>query len=212
MKYAVIFILILLLILLIVIFYLKNTSNKNSLTLPNTKKIVNVESSKDNFNPHFEIELVDFKKAQLGINKSSLGENIIFKKNKNKRINVYSINKQYIGQVAVKDHKKLPLLISNPNYFEGEIYSFIKTNIATKKVIISIQAKVEFSKEIYFKNKDHLNTLITLHSLFVPSEIIETNYGPSTVIEVFQDHLLVEIPSLGNREIYDIDTILNNGK
>ena len=28
-------------------------------------------------------------------------------------------------------------------------------------------------------------------------------------IEIFKDYLVVEVPSLGKREIYDIDSILN---
>ena len=212
MKYAIISIFVLLFILILVVFLLKKSNSKKTFIIPSKVNKPIYENIEDNSNPTFEVELIDYKKSQLGINKSSLGEPIYFKKGKNKRINVYTTNKIYIGQIAIKDYKKFNLIANKPNFFEGTIFSFKTDNIITKKVIISIQAKIEFSKQIYLLDKTYLNTIITLSSLFVPDEIIETNYGAATIISVYNDHLLVDVPPLGNREIYDIDPILNPKK
>ena len=190
--------------------YLKNSSSSNNSPMPNVKIKTPVykETIDDNPNPSFEVLLVDFKKNQLAINKSTIGEEIYFKTSKNKRINVYNSKKQYIGQILTKDYKQFSLIANNPEYFEGEIFSFNNEVFGIKKVIISIQAKVEYSKTIYQLNKNYLNTLITLNSLFEKEQIIETNYGPATVVEIYENHLLVEVPSLGNREIYDIESLI----
>ena len=57
------------------------------------------------------------------------------------------------------------------------------------------------------KRDRYLNKLISLESLFEINQIIETNYGSSTIIEIKKDYLIVDVPSLGKREIYDISSI-----
>lgn len=211
MKYLIIFILFLILLTVIVFIYLKQMSTKTNISMPNQKaNNTTTISQEENQNPTFRVELIDHKKCQLGISKSTKNETIKFKKAQNKRINVYTINKQYIGQIAIKDYKDFSLISKKPNYFEGEISAIEYDNLTHKKVIINVRVKIECSKEVYNIDKNYLNTLITLFSLFSKNEIIETNYGPSTIIEIYNDHLLVEIPSLGNREIYDIENILTN--
>jgi hypothetical protein len=176
------------------------------------KKQYNNSSSNYNPNPTFKVELINFKKNQFSINKSTINESVYFKINKNKRVDVYTINNRYIGQIAIKDYKNFSLISQKPNYFEGQIHSFITESITTKKVIIHIQAKIETSLDIYKIDKTYLNTIITLQSIFSENDVVETNYGPSTILKVFENSLLVDVPSLGQREIYDIDSILNTLK
>ena len=152
---------------------------------------------------------MDYKKAQLNITKSHLSEELYFKKDKDKRIKVYTSNKKYIGKIAIKDYKNFDLIAKKPYYFEGVIYSYLKEDITAKKVIISIQAKIEYSKEIYKINNDYLNKLVTLNSIFEVNQIIQTSYGASTIIEIHEDHLIVDVPSLGKREIYNLKETIN---
>ena len=166
----------------------------------------------DNPNPSYQVTLIDHKKNQVAISKSYESESVFFKVAKNKRINVYTINKKYIGQIAIKDYKPFNLIATKPDFFEGIITGYQTVNIMTKKVIISVEAKEENSIEIYKIDKNYLNTLITLKAIFKKNDVVETNYGPSTIIEIFDDYLLVEVPSLGEREVHDIDQILNPTK
>ena len=219
MESAVIILIVLFVICIAIFLFLKKTSSDGlDVAMPDTRPINSTkkpptykeEYTIDNPNPKFEVELKDLKHAQLGINRSTRNESVYFKVTKKKRIDVFTFNKQYLGQILIKDYKDYALIGQKPEYFEGEISSFIRESYSIKKVIISIQVKVESSKEVYNLDKSYLNTLITLPSLFTINQIVETSYGPSTILKVFDDHLLVEVPSLGNREIYDIDAILNN--
>lgn len=181
--------------------------------MPNTKNTIKRNPDdiySDNPNPSFEVTLLDYKKTQVAISKSYESESVSFTCAKNKRINVYTTNKKYIGQIAIKDYKPFELIAKKPNYFEGIITGYETVNIMTKKVIISVEAKEEHSIDIYKTDKSYLNTLITLKSIFKINDVIETSYGPSSITQVFDDHLIVEVPSLGTREIYDIDEILKN--
>jgi hypothetical protein len=213
MKYALIIIIVLFLTVLFTILYLKKCTKKNIVSMPNEKSELPVYKDEQgtNSNPSFTVELLDYKKNQYNISQCSLGEKLYYKKAKNKRIKVYTRKKLYIGEIAIKDYKAFTLIALHPDYFEGLIYSLKKEKII-KKVIINVQAKVEFSKEIYLLNKQYLNTLITLSSLFEKDQIVETNYGPSTIIEITNEYLVVNVPSLGNRQIYDIDSIFNVNK
>lgn len=207
MIYIFIFVIILLILSIFSILYIKKTANKSNTTMPNTKNAIKRnpdDNYSDNPNPSFEVTLLDYKKNQLSISKSYENESVYFTVAKNKRINVYTVNKRYIGQIAIKDYKSFNLIASKPKFFEGIIIGYETVNIMTKKVIISVEAKEEKSVDIYKIDKSYLNTLITLKSIFKKNDVIETSYGPSTVIDVFDDHLIVDVPSLGKREIYDI--------
>ena len=210
MKYAIILILILISVLICTIIVLKNNS-KNKTIIPNIKPKTPIykETKDDNYNPSFEVELIDYKKNQLNISKSHLNDEVHFKKDKDKRIKVYTTSKLYIGKIAIKDYKNFDLIAKKPYYFEGVIYSYLKEDITAKKVIISIQAKIEYSKEIYKINNDYLNKLVTLNSIFEVNQIIQTSYGASTIIEIHEDHLIVDVPSLGKREIYNLKETIN---
>lgn len=220
MKYAIITIIILVILCFAIFFFLKKTSSDGKdIDMPDTTPpsstlnktpVYKEEYTIDNPNPDFQVELKDFKHAQLGINRATKNEGVYFKVTKKNRIDVFTLNKQYLGQILVKDYKDFSLISQKPEYFEGEITSFIRESYSIKKVIITLQVKSESSKEVYKLDKSYLNTLITLPSLFTIGQIVETNYGPSTILKVYEDHLLVEVPSLGNREIYDIDPILSS--
>lgn len=216
MEYILIILLILFVLIVFLIMYLKNNAKNNSSSLPNTKINTKIKETDENEtynnpNPSFKVELIDYKKVQINIIKTSIGEELYFKIAKNKRIKVYTLNNLYIGEIAIKDYNKnIPLLAIHTNYFEGKIDSYLKDKIITKKVIISIKAKTKYSKEIYMIDKNNLNNIINLKSIFEINQIVDTNYGPSTIIKVLNDHLLVEVPSLGTREIYDIETLINN--
>lgn len=210
MKYILIIIFTLSCLVMLTITYLKKISSKNKISLPNTKNTLPTfkETSEDNNNPKLQVQLISDKKVQINIDKSTIGEPLHFSIAKNKRINVYNTKNKLIGQIAIKDCKKIPLISTKPNYFEGEITKFEKENFSTKKVIIDIQVKVENSKQIYLLDKTYLNSIITLNSLFEINQVIETNYGSATILNIHDDHIIVDVPSLGIRKIYDIDSVL----
>ena len=86
--------------------FLKKNASKSNFTMPNTKNTVKRnpdDNYSDNPNPSFEVTLLDHKKNQLSISKSYESESVYFTVAKNKRINVYTVNKRYIGQIAIKD-------------------------------------------------------------------------------------------------------------
>ena len=60
---------------------------------------------------------------------------------------------------------------------------------------------------MYNINHNYLNNLINIHHIFEKNQIIETSYGPSTILEVHDHYLIVDVPSLGKREIYNITEI-----
>lgn len=207
MIYILIFLTIIVLLGVASVLFIKKTSKNNNFVMPNTKNTIKKSPDdiySDNPNPSYQVTLIDYKKNQFAISKSYESESVFFKVAKNKRINVYTINKQYIGQIAIKDYKPFSLIATKPDFFEGIITGYQTVNIMTKKVIISVEAKEENSIEIYKIDKSYLNTLITLKSIFKKNDVIETSYGPSTVTDVFDDYLIVDVPSLGKREIYDI--------
>ena len=212
MKYLFITILILIIFLIIVFISIKKASQNSNSVMPNTKQ--KKELTKDdiyskNPNPSFEVTLIDYKQNQISINNSFENESVYFKLDKDKRIKVYTINKKYIGKISIKDYKLFDLISLKPEYFEGIIIGYQTVNRVNKKVIINTQVKEENSIDVYKINTSYLNTLITLKAMFEKNEIINTSYGPSTIIEVYDNYLLVDVPSLGTREIYDIQSIIN---
>lgn len=212
MKYIFIVIFLLILFITFTITYLKKISSKNKVILPNTKITLPKyeEKIKNNDNPKFQVQLISKNKEQLNIDKSHIGETLRFTIAKNKKINVYNTQNKIIGQIAIKDYKSIPLIADHPNYFKGEIARFEKQTYTLKKVIINIQVKVEYSKPIFLLDKAYLNTLITLNSLFEINQVVETNYGAATIININTDHIIADVPSLGIRKIYDIESILKN--
>lgn len=215
MKYLIITIFILITCLIIIFIFLKKLSKNTSSIMPSfnqKKELTKDDIYSKNPNPSFEVTLIDFKQNQIAISNSFENESVYFKVDKDKRINVYTINKKYIGQIAIKDYKPFNLIALKPKYFEGIIIGYQTVNMVTKKVTISTQVKEENSIDVYKINTSYLNTLITLKAMFEKNEVIETSYGPSTIIKVCDNHLLVDVPSLGKREIYNIDYIINSNK
>ena len=92
--------------------------------MPSTKNIVK-KNPDDNYsynpNPSFGVTLLDYKKNQLSISKSYESESVYFTVAKNKRINVYTINKRYIGQIAIKDYKTFDIIASKPNFLKESL-------------------------------------------------------------------------------------------
>ena len=196
MKYAILFLVILLIIFISLILFLKKKENKNIKT--NKKEQIKPLSS--NNNPVFEVTLINYRQEQLNIYRSNINDYLSFKKANDKRIKVLN-NSKCIGLISTKDYKKFNLISEHPNYFEGKIISFIPQENTLKKVLISVQVKVEYSNKVYKKNKEYFPSLISIHSLFEKNQIIETSYGPSTILEIHDDHLIVDVPSLGKRVI-----------
>lgn len=208
MKYAIIALLLIIIIFALIILYLKKISAKNnnffdiSIATQNTANIDN-----SNKNPSFIVSLLNYKKYQLNIYKSKINDIVTLKKQKDKRIKVYN-NSKCIGLIAIKDYKDFSLIANHTEYFEGRIATFERLSNTSIKVSLKIQVKQECSKKVYSINPDNLPSLINMNSLFEIGEIINSSYGPSTITEIYDDHLIVEVPSLGKREIYNIKDIL----
>ena len=209
MKYAIAALIILIVIFILIIYLMKILANKTSIAKEITKEEQTIkEKPNTNHNPSFNVDLLDYNKAKNNIYKSDINDIVSFKKNDNNRIKVFNKTK-YIGLIAIKDCKSFSLIQTNPQYFEGKIISKPDFNNNLKKVTIKIQVKEHYSKNVFLINNEYLNKLITLNTLFEVGQIIETSYGPSTITEILNDHLIVEVPSLGKREIYDIKEIIN---
>ena len=214
MKYIIICLIIFIILFILLLKYLKKTSS-DDVSMPTNsvqfreKPEYKEDYSTNNPNPSFLVELIDYKKNQLEISKSYINEMLSFSKSKKNRIKVYNSRNKYIGEITIKDYKDFDLIKDYTDYFEGQIYSFVKEKLTEKKVVISIQIKEECSKKIYQLDKSYLNKLISLSALFTESEIVETNYGPASVIDILEDHIVVDVPSLGQRKIYDIESLIN---
>lgn len=208
MIYAIIFILLIILLGILLIMHLKKASSSNS-PMPDTSvKLPVYQDKKDteikNLNPIFNVELINYSKYTQAIYKSYVNEKLYFKTASDKRIDVYTEKRRLIGQIAKKDYKDFSIIAEKPQYFEGYIKSFNVYGYSSKKVNICLQIKKAHSKDVYLINNSYLNNLVTLKEIFTESQIVETNYGPATIIEIKDNHLIVEVPSLGKREIYDI--------
>lgn len=203
MKYAIISLVIIVIIFILIIIYLKKQSNKTNIP-PIQKEIKEV--CEENKNPFITLTLVEHRKYQVNVYHSKINDYLTFRKSKDKRIKVLN-NSKCIGLISAKDCKNLNLLQKKPEYFQGKVISFTGQSNMLYKVEIQIQLKLSYSKKVYRLNKEYLNKLVSIHSLFVKDQIIETSYGPSTILEVNDDHLIIDVPSLGTREIYNIDEI-----
>ena len=60
---------------------------------------------------------------------------------------------------------------------------------------------------LFKENESVLDVYVNLKSLFQKNESVYCNYGESKVIEIYNDHILVDVPKLGKREIYDFKSI-----
>lgn len=204
MKYAIIILLCIVIIFILTILYLKKHS-KQKATQQTEDKNTNIKTE-ENCNPTKETTLIEHKKYQINIYHSKIGDTLLFKNETNKRIKVLNDSK-CIGIIPAKDVRKIELLEQFPHYYEGKIIEFQDVDLMTHKVCIKLQIKTTYSKDVYNLNHNYLNSLINIHSLFEKNQIVETSYGPSTILEVNDNYLIVDVPSLGKREIYDIKEI-----
>jgi len=204
MKCALIIILVLALILFIVILLLKKISVKEEFKMPNIKEVKNLEYI--NPNPSIEIILTNYRKYQFNIQKSNINDPVSLTKTEDKRIKVCN-NRKCIGFFPIKDYKDFNLILKCPHYFEAKIASFIPKGNIAKQISIYVKVKKNYSSKLYKKDPKYLSTIININSLFEVDQIIETSYGPSTILEVNEDYLVVDVPSLGRREIYNLKEI-----
>jgi hypothetical protein len=157
-----------------------------------------------NYNPSFIITLHDHTNAQQSIKKVSTGNTINFKINNN-RIEAY-YNKLYIGYILKKDTTEFKYILDNPNAFEGIIKQKQKATSTTLKLIIEVRINEQYSYKLFKENKNLLNTLISLKTIFKEKEEIYCNYGPAiiTTINDKNNTIEVDISGLGKKKIYDI--------
>lgn len=203
MKYAIIILIFIIFIFILTIFYLKKLNMRN----PAQNEEKNIQNEiEENRNPATKTTLIEYKKYQINIYHSQVGDILAFKKETKNRIKVLNKSK-CIGIIPAKEVRKIELLEKFPHYYEGKIIEFENVELMTDKVCITLQIKEECSKEVYNLNHNYLNNLISIHCLFEKDQIISTNYGPSTVLEVHDNYLIVDVPSLGKREIYNINEI-----
>ena len=154
MKYIIICLIISIILFILLLKHLKKISS-DDVSMPTNgvqfreKPEYKEEYSTNNPNPSFLVELIDYKKNQLEISKSYINEMLSFSKSKKNRIKVYNSRNKYIGEITIKDYKDFDLIKDYTDYFEGQIYSFVKEKLTEKKVVISIQIKEECSKKVY---------------------------------------------------------------
>lgn len=207
MKY---FVLGLFIFIMLFIIIFKRSVKKTAII--NATRNLPIQDTTTNKNPEFIVQLIEYRKNQLNIYKSLTGDSVSFQKYGDGRIKVTNKrSRKCIGLIAKKDCQQFQLISKYPSYFEGKIILKSKKNNTLDQLTISMQLKKEKSKKVYLADKTNLYKLVSLYSLFEENENIVTNYGPSTVKSIQKNHLVIEVPSLGTREIYDIDNVkINN--
>lgn len=203
MKYLILGLFIFVILLLVI--FIKSTKKT---AIINAAKNSCVQQAIINKNPEFIVQLIEYRKNQLNIYKSLMGDPVSFHRHGDGRIKVTNKrSKKCIGLIAKKDSQQFQLINKYPSYFEGKIIEKSKKNNTLLQLSISIQLKKEKSKKVYLSDKTNLYRLISLHSLFEENENIVTNYGPSTIKSIQKNYLIINVPFLGTREIYDIDNV-----
>lgn len=160
-----------------------------------------------NINPCFSVWLADLTKHQSAIRQCELNDFLKFRINVHGVIEVYSIKHGVIGTILKKDAVLFPIIYDKPNYFEGQIIAIAKSSKSSLKVRVNLQIKTEYSFRLFKENNNALFTYINLESMVKANDTIMCNYGKVVVLEVFNNHLLVDVPNLGKREIYDLKNI-----
>lgn len=160
-----------------------------------------------NENPNFTVWLIDIGKAQEEICKSELGDLVKFRVNKDNRLEVYNLKNKYLGIVAKKDTDSFSLIYQNPSFFQGEIIAISASSKSSYKVKVNIKVKSDASFRLFKEDATVLNKLVSLKSMFKKEEIIICNYGKVKIIDIYKDYLLVDVPHLGERKIYDLEEI-----
>ena len=160
-----------------------------------------------NTNPSFVVWLADITKHQNAIKASKLGEKVRFRLNADKDIEAYTLRNGSIGTITKKDVALFPIIYKKPIYFEGSIIAIANSSKNSLKIKVVLQVKREYSFRLFNEDNTVLDTYVSLESLVNKDEIIICNYGRVKVVELFEDHILVEVPHLGKRTIYDLDSI-----
>lgn len=157
-----------------------------------------------NYNPAFKIELHGFTDAQENIRNVAVYKLIEFKI-KNNRMEAYH-GKKYLGYILKKDTEKFEYIWDNPEDFEAIIRSKEETSSSKLKLHIDVQVKKGASYHLFKTNKEYLNKLISLKTVFAETELVYCNYGPATIVSVdsIYNTVDVDIPGLGRKKIYDI--------
>lgn len=157
-----------------------------------------------NYNPAFKIILHDYTNAQENIKKVALYKIVEFKIKSN-RMEAYC-NKKYLGYILKKDTEKFKHIWDSPDDFEAIIRSKEEASSYNYKLHIDVQVKKGASYHLFKTNKEYLNKLISLKTVFNETELVYCNYGPATIVSVDATNNTVEvdIPGLGRKKIYDI--------
>lgn len=160
-----------------------------------------------NANPSFVVWLTNITKYQTAIRTSQLSDKVKFRINLAQEIEAYTIRSGVIGVVAKKDAVLFPIIYEKPIFFEGKIIAIAKSSKSSLKVKVIIQVKSEYSFRLFKEYPDILEKYVSIQTLAKKDEIIICNYGRAKVLELYDDHILVEVPHLGKRAIYDITSI-----
>ena len=160
-----------------------------------------------NANPSFVVWLADITKHQNAIKASGLGDKVKFRLNADKGIEAYTLRNGCIGTITKKDAALFPIIYEKPIYFEGSIIAIANSSKNSLKIKIVLQVKREYGFRLFSENNSALGVYVSLLSFVDKDEMIICNYGRVKVIELFQDHILVDVPHLGKRAIYDLTSI-----
>lgn len=157
-----------------------------------------------NYNPSFKITLHDHTNAQDVIKKTTLYQTLEFKI-KNNRMEAYNNNK-YVGYILKKDTTSFKYIWEHPEDFQGLIIKKEHASSSTIKLHIDVQVKKTSTYHLFKTNKEFLNTLISLKTIFKENEEVYCNYGPATIISVDEktNTVEVDIAGIGKKKIYDV--------
>lgn len=160
-----------------------------------------------NENPSFVVWLIDITKYQSAICQTRVGDYIRFRINSEKNVEAYTIRSGGIGTISKKDAALFPLVYTKPIYFEGKVLSIANSSKSSYKVKVKIQVKQEYSFRLFQDDSEAMDKYITLESLVKKNQTIICNYGKAKVVEVGDDYILVDVPHLGQRKIYDFSSL-----
>ena len=157
-----------------------------------------------NYNPAFKIVLHDYTNAQENLRRVAAYQLVDFKINNN-RMEAYC-NKKYVGYILKKDTAKFKYIWDKPEDFQAIVRKKEYTSSSNIKLHIDVQVKKEVSYHLFRMDKEYLNTLVSLKTIFYEGEGVYCNYGPAQVVSVdtLKNTIEVDIPGLGRKKIYDI--------
>jgi len=166
-----------------------------------------VNDEEINLNPSFAVWLIDIGNAQDNIIRTELGQKVKFRINEENRVEGYTLSSRYLGIVAKKDTVGFESIYDMPSYFEGEVIAIARASKSSYKLKVSIKVKKDCSFRFFLHDENSLNSLVVLEECFKENENIICNYGKVKILKVHQEHLEVEVPQLGIRNVYDLKGI-----